>query len=1084
MKRLVISALAIAAMASCSKADSEMDIINENELRITSSITTRASGDDWATEDKIGIYMSKTDGDFGELGANRLYTTTAGNGVFSSTDPLFYPTSGTVDLLAYYPYDADTSFDPTKYSVDVSSEKQKDLPKIDLMKATESELDKDDKSVELTFNHKLSNIVIEIENSTGFTKDDLKKVTVTLSGTKALASYDLTKVDSEAITFALATQPADIIIPTTNDGTKAEAIVIPQTLSGATLKFTFEGDDDNVYSANILTAAYTIGNTYSYTAKIQKTSVTLSAASITPWNEGNGEGESLTAEKVVYDMEYNNGIFEINTAEGLKAFADLVNGVEGNTANVSWGDGTIKKFSETRQKSIYGKLMEDINLNTICGAGIGDEGADVDWTPISNITGAYYAEYAYKGTFDGNGKVIEGLYIDDSGSSLKALFGYVVGAKIKNLEVSGEVTGNQYVAGIVGYATTFTLISGCCNNVEVSSPSGDCGGIVGSLNSSSTVIACYNQGKVTGTGSNGSIYFGGIVGQESSASNVIACYNTAGVYNNGGSSSNYFSGIVGYISGGTIKDCFWVDVQDDAASCGWGGYSDTGATKCDDIDGIYDNVDTLNEAIAMWNINNSGNKVEVQFATCESPKSLIFDYEAATLDGLSYNEEEGYFGIENAQQLSTFAGLVNRGYTTINGKLIDSFSLKSICGDGNNDSKNANWTPIGNASTCQYSGKFDGDGKTISDIYIDNASADDYYYQGLFGRVKGATIENLTLTGYVKGKVNTGGIVGYITGNESVRTTIRSCTNQATVSGANNLCGGVVGEASYADITSCSNSGQITGSQSYIGGVVGGMSNSTLTSCTNSAQVINNGNYSNGGIGGIVGYAISSPTIIDCSNSGAVSGICAYMGGVVGQLNKSNLIACSNSANVTNNSQISSYGKQVGGVVGRAYHNDSTDPYTIVGCYNSGAVSGYDDIGGVVGYISGSEGGGYDIIACYNSNTVSATKSGTIYVGGVVGSVESNGTVTPSSNYWYDASSTDQAVNGIGKIKSAASDTGAEKLDNITALNGKVTALNNAIYTWNDSNSTACPYKYEGGNSSDVDIPTLVSGVPTYTEPN
>lgn len=80
-------------------------------------------------------------------------------------------------------------------------------------------------------------------------------------------------------------------------------------------------------------------------------------------------------------------------------------------------------------------------------------------------------------------------------------------------------------------------------------------------------------------------------------------------------------------------------------------------------------------------------------------------------------------------------------------------------------------TPIG-TNTAVFSGFFDGNNKTLSGININKAGD----YVGLFGYTSGATIQNLTISGSVKGSKYVGGVVGY-----ALNTTIYNVTNNATV---------------------------------------------------------------------------------------------------------------------------------------------------------------------------------------------------------------------------------------------------------------------------------------------------------------
>lgn len=140
------------------------------------------------------------------------------------------------------------------------------------------------------------------------------------------------------------------------------------------------------------------------------------------------------------------------------------------------------------------KLVADITLNSNW-KGIG--------TGTSNTT-------AFTGTFDGNGhtitygQIVEGY---DPNPAVKPLFNYAYGATIKNLTVTGYLTcADQYVGGIVGYAADST-ITNCTvtGNTSIStSREGDngdycyVGGIVGYLDSKSTITSTISGCKVTG----------------------------------------------------------------------------------------------------------------------------------------------------------------------------------------------------------------------------------------------------------------------------------------------------------------------------------------------------------------------------------------------------------------------------------------------------------------------------------------------------------------------------------------------------------------------------------------------------------
>ena len=117
--------------------------------------------------------------------------------------------------------------------------------------------------------------------------------------------------------------------------------------------------------------------------------------------------------------------------------------------------------------------------------------------------------------------------------------------------------------------------------------------------------------------------------------------------------------------------------------------------------------------------------------------------------------QDGTYLIYTAENLKEFADIVN-GTDSISAdsdadaKLMNNIDL--------NGSEENPWTPIGN-SINQYIGTFDGNGHTISGLYIDS-NADG---QGLFGYVSGSgTVQNLSVSGSVSvsGNRYVGGVVG------------------------------------------------------------------------------------------------------------------------------------------------------------------------------------------------------------------------------------------------------------------------------------------------------------------------------------
>ena len=226
------------------------------------------------------------------------------------------------------------------------------------------------------------------------------------------------------------------------------------------------------------------------------------------------------------------------------------------------------------------------------------------------------------------------------------------------------------------------------------------------------------------------------------------------------------------------------------------------------------------------------------------------------------------YKISTAAELAWFRDQVNSGNTTISAKLTADIDLVEFChaADDTKNTDELSWTPIGN-SNYQYFGTFDGNGKTISNLYInaisenigitceagffgyadaggniknitfDNAkvkSSNDDYCTGILVGVAGSCIENIkTLVNCsVEGKNYVGGIAGRANGD------IGNCENHAMVKGAD-FVGGIVGNYVFSDksITSCANYGVITGTRDRVGGMAGYFVSGTIQNCANYGDI-------------------------------------------------------------------------------------------------------------------------------------------------------------------------------------------------------------------------------------------------------
>ena len=193
---------------------------------------------------------------------------------------------------------------------------------------------------------------------------------------------------------------------------------------------------------------------------------------------------------------------------------------------------TFRNYVNNGSPSIYGKLMADIDLSSVCSASKGS------WTPIGNGNPVTGSGYLYRGQFNGNYHTISGLYINGS-AAYKGLFGTITGLVYRltvsgTISVSNNTTGTYcYIGGVVGYNKGGRVAS-CNNNCVISGDISAAGGVVG-MNEGS-IYNCTNEANITGRGS-----IGGIVGEIEMGSSVEQCTNNGTI-----TANRDAGGIIGY----------------------------------------------------------------------------------------------------------------------------------------------------------------------------------------------------------------------------------------------------------------------------------------------------------------------------------------------------------------------------------------------------------------------------------------------------------------------------------------------------------------------------------------------------------
>lgn len=273
------------------------------------------------------------------------------------------------------------------------------------------------------------------------------------------------------------------------------------------------------------------------------------------------------------------------------------------------------------------------------------------------------------------------------------------------------------------------------------------------------------------------------------------------------------------------------------------------------------------------------------------------------------------------------------------------------------------WTPIGNSSVA-FAGNFDGDGHTVSGMFINTTST----HNGLFGNSSG-TIQNVTVeNGWVKGGNSTAGVIGSIA-SEGV---VRNAHNKNSVTGTGEGSGGIAGTKIYnayqkvAKLENCSNRGVVKGKK-LVAGIVGSVSNNLNIVDVQNEGVIE-GDY---GVAGIVGHLGTNTLVEQSVNKGNIYGK-EYTAGLV---SFAGYLQGSASNKYGTLDRVVNYGvvegtKYTAGVVGEAAC------YNVLSVANLGTVVGGDYVGGVAGHSKYAK-----IDGVYNRGDISAKTR----VGGITG---------------------------------------------------------------------------------------------------
>jgi formylglycine-generating enzyme required for sulfatase activity len=322
----VIAALAVAAaFTGCKKnshgtPDETGQVAVNLRADIEPATTLKVANDAWETGDRVGLYMKRAGQALTASGA--VYSngdnvqTSLSSGNLVATPEIYYPESGNVDFIAYYPYATPIG---SGYTIDVDVAGQSSgLPQEILYSNDATNKEKTAAPVTLNFLYSLAKLEITVTggaNST-FTVADFTAMTASIEGMHTQAKLQL--ADG---TFAGKDAKQTVTLHKTGStATSAtfEALVLPTTAADGEMTFLFSaGDKTHTYRQ---TTDYASASLYKLNFAIDfvKKTATLLHTVIVPRNEKPAQDISITTYYFEPETVFvEGGTFTMGSPDGV-----------------------------------------------------------------------------------------------------------------------------------------------------------------------------------------------------------------------------------------------------------------------------------------------------------------------------------------------------------------------------------------------------------------------------------------------------------------------------------------------------------------------------------------------------------------------------------------------------------------------------------------------------------------------------------------------------------------------------------------------------------------------------------------------
>ncbi|MBE6811889.1 MAG: hypothetical protein E7523_03295 [Ruminococcaceae bacterium] len=579
-----------------------------------------------------------------------------------------------------------------------------------------------------------------------------------------------------------------------------------------------------------------------------------------------------------------------------------------------------------------------------------------------------------------------------------------------------SIIGTQYNGGFSGLITGGSSVTKCgVENLTMQTDNTYNGGFVGNLTGSANTLQYNYVVNASIDGSNKS-YLGGFIGySQSNAHKVRENYLQLTSF---GGTATYTGAFVGRIATGFFADNFVTTVDAlpmvGSATAGVAGAETgiTAITQTDVADGAL--CATLNGITNVWE---------------QSADGYPTVGENATAPELS----DGYYLIYNGYQLEWFMKQVNGGNLTINAKLMADIDLH-----------NKDWTPIG-SDAKQYNGIFDGNGFTVSNIYITVTGVE----RGFFGKtnanavIKNLNLQNVSVTG---NNDYSGSLIGVVNGSDIENCHVVGVYLNTGKAHAGAFIGRISGTA--PTVKNCSVKGtetmhSVSGTQ-YLGAFVGYMNTAVKISDCYAENVEVTASNSSSYIGGFFGSSTESSSIYEnCHVKDVVLNGVNYIGGFSYAFCKTSTINKSSVVNVTINSTSTSAEARLGGFFGNVGWEGIN---MITYCYAVGVTINAPSAGQVGGFAGYTNNKVHVFTECYAQVDLinSTNKNVGMFVGQRATGTFNDCFVTDSDTY---------PLVGSGTAFVAGTQTGISAVTNEEIFTGALTdKLNDVTEIWQQHN--------------------------------